>query len=143
MSINKIGGPGNIRPGAAKRPSGASSAGDTSFASLLKGTEKPAGQVSQPAPVAALDAMLTVQAVDDQGGGRKNRQRAFQRGSSLLDRLDEIRHGLLEGRLPASRLQELAQQLRSEKLTVEDPRQAEVLAEIELRCAVELAKLGL
>lgn len=143
MSINKIGGPGNIKPGAAKRPSGTGSAGDTSFASLLKGAEKTPAQVSQPAPVTALDAMLTVQAVDEQGGNRKNRQRAFQRGSSLLDRLDEIRHGLLEGRLPASRLQALAQQLRSEKLTVEDPRQAELLAEIELRCAVELAKLGL
>ena len=144
MSINKIGGPGNIKPGAAKRPSGTGSAGDTSFASLLKGTEKTSGQVSQSAPVTALDAMLTVQAVDEQGGGnRKNRQRAFQRGSSLLAHLDEIRHGLLEGRLPASRLQALAQQLRSEKLNVEDPRQAEILAEIELRCAVELAKLGL
>lgn len=143
MSINKIGGPGNIKPGAAKRPSGTASAGDSSFASLLKGAEKTPAQVSQPTPVTALDAMLTVQAVDEQGGNRKNRQRAFQRGSSLLDRLDEIRHGLLEGRLPASRLQALAQQLRSEKLTVEDPRQAEILAEIELRCAVELAKLGL
>lgn len=143
MSINKIGGPGNIKPGAAKRSSGTGSAGDTSFASLLKGTEKTPAQVSQPAPVTALDAMLTVQAVDEQGGNRKNRQRAFQRGSSLLEHLDEIRHGLLEGRLPAARLQALAQQLRSEKLNVEDPRQAEILAEIELRCAVELAKLGL
>lgn len=143
MSINKIGGPGSIKPGAPKRSSGAGATGDTSFASLLKPAEKATGQVSQAAPVAALDAMLAVQAVDEQGGNRKNRQRAFQRGSGLLDRLDEIRHGLLEGRMPAARLQALAQQLRSEKLQVEDPRQAEILAEIELRCAVELAKLGL
>lgn len=144
MSINKIGGPGNIKPGAPKRTSGPASTGETSFASLLKPAEKAAGQASQTAPVAALDAMLVVQSVDDQSGGnRKNRQRAFRRGTSLLDQLDEIRHGLLEGRLPAAKLQALAQQLRSEKLQVEDPRQAEILAEIELRCAVELAKLGL
>ncbi|HLT76193.1 MAG TPA: flagellar assembly protein FliX [Ferrovibrio sp.] len=144
MSINKIGGPGGIKPGAPKRSSGTGSTGDTSFSSLLKPVERPSGQVGQTAPVAALDAMLTVQSVDDQGGGnRRNRQRAFERGSGLLEHLDEIRLGLLEGRLPAAKLQALAQLLRSEKLHVEDPRQAEVLAEIELRCAVELAKLGL
>jgi hypothetical protein len=143
MSVNKIGGPGNIRPGAAKRSTGTGGTGETSFASLLKGPEKAAPQVTQTAPVAVLDAMLAVQSVDEQGGNKKNRQRAFQRGSSLLGHLDEIRHGLLEGRMPAARLQALAQQLRSEKLSVEDPRQAEILAEIELRCAVELAKLGL
>src|SRR3546814_1683767 len=93
--------------------------------------------------MAALDAMLVVQAVDEQGGGRQNRQRAFRRGSTLLEKLDEIRHGLLEGSIPASQLQTLAKALRSEKMTVEDPQLAELLGEIELRCEVELAKLGL
>lgn len=142
MSINKIGGPGGVKPGAAKRPS-TSAAGGPSFSSLLKGAERPASQAGQAAPAAALDSVLVVQAADEWTGNKKNRERAFQRGSSLLDRLDEIRHGLLEGRIPAERLQALAQQLRAEKLTVEDPRQAEILAEIELRCEVELAKLGL
>lgn len=143
MSINKIGGPGGIKPGAAKRTSDAAPTGGPSFSSLLKGTEKPTGQVGQAAPATALDTILAVQAADDWAGSKKNRQRAFQRGSGLLDRLDEIRHGLLEGRIPAERLRSLAQQLRNEKMTVEDPRQAEILAEIELRCEVELAKLGL
>lgn len=144
MSIDKIRGPGGVAPGTPKRSAGsASAAGGPSFASLLKGAEKPAAQVGQAAPVTALDAMLTIQAVDEQGGGRQNRQRAYQRGSTLLDRLDEIRHGLLMGTLPADRLQRLAQALRSEKLMVQDPKLAEVMAEIELRCEVELAKLGL
>src|SRR5690606_7461819 len=82
MSINKIGGPGGIKPGAPKRSSGTGSTGGTSFSSLLKPAEKPTGQIGQTAPVAALDAMLTVQSVDDPGGGnRRNRQRAFERGS--------------------------------------------------------------
>lgn len=143
MSIDKVKGPGGIAPGAPKRTTGSSATGGPSFASLLKGAEKPAGQVSQAAPVAALDTMLAIQSVDDQGGGRQNRQRAFRRGSTLLERLDEIRHGLLTGSIPPARLQSLAQTLRSEKMSVEDPQLAEVLAEIELRCEVELAKLGL
>jgi hypothetical protein len=143
MSINKIDGPGGVRPGAPKRAGSTGATGETSFASLLKETGKPASQVNQAAPMAALDAMLVVQAVDEQGGGKRNRQRAFRRGSTLLERLDEIRHGLLEGSIPASQLQALAQALRSEKMTVQDPQLAEVLAEIELRCEVELAKLGL
>ncbi len=144
MSIDKIKGPGGIAPGSPKRSTGSTSAaGGPSFASMLKGAEKPAGQVGQAAPVAALDAMLTIQAVDEQGGGRQNRQRAVQRGSTLLERLDDIRHGLLMGSIPADRLQTLARTLRSEKLMVQDPKLAEVMAEIELRCEVELAKLGL
>lgn len=143
MSINKVKGPGGIAPGAPKRTTGSAGAGGANFASLLKGAEKPAGQVAQAAPVAALDAMLAIQSVDEQGGGRQNRQRAFRRGSTLLEKLDEIRHGLLEGRMPAARLQALAQALRSEKMAIEDPQLAEVVAEIELRCEVELAKLGL
>jgi hypothetical protein len=143
MSINKVKGPGGIAPGAPKRTAGTADAGGANFASLLKGAEKPTGQVAQTAPVAALDAMLAIQSVDEQGGGRQNRQRAFRRGSSLLEKLDEIRHGLLEGRMPAARLQALAQALRNEKMAIEDPQLAEVVAEIELRCEVELAKLGL
>ncbi|MFN4310442.1 MAG: flagellar assembly protein FliX [Ferrovibrio sp.] len=143
MSIDKVKGPGSIAPGAPKRTTGAGGAGGASFASLLKGADKPTGQAPQVAPMAALDAMLTIQAVDEQTGGRQNRQRAFRRGSTLLEKLDEIRHGLLEGRIPAARLQSLAQALRSEKMAVEDPQLAELMAEIELRCEVELAKLGL
>lgn len=143
MSINKIDGPGGVKPGAPKRAGSSGATGGTSFASLLQGPEKAASQVTQAPPVAALDAMLAVQAVDEQGGGRQNRQRAFRRGSNLLEKLEEIRTGLLTGSIPKDRLQALAQALRSERLAVEDPRLAEVLAEIELRCEVELAKLGL
>ncbi|HEX6956654.1 MAG TPA: flagellar assembly protein FliX [Ferrovibrio sp.] len=142
MSVNKISGPGGVKPGAAKRASSGAADGP-SFANLLKETDKAPSQVTQAAPATALETVLAVQAADEWSGNRKNRQRAFQRGSSLLDQLDEIRHGLLEGRIPAERLQVLARQLRQEKLAVEDPAQAEILAEIELRCEVELAKLGL
>src|SRR3546814_12978905 len=93
--------------------------------------------------MAALDAILVVQAVDEQGGGRQNRQRAFRRGSTLLEKLDEIRHGLLEGSIPASQLQTLAKALRSAKMTVEDPQPAELQGQMQPRCAGEMANPGL
>jgi hypothetical protein len=65
-----------------------------------------------------------------------------QRGNDLLDRLDEIRHGLLLGAIPIERLKALAVMLRAERARAADPRRAAVVDEIELRCAVELAKLG-
>ncbi|MBX3455894.1 flagellar assembly protein FliX [Ferrovibrio sp.] len=143
MSINKVDGPGGVKPGAPKRASGSGATGGTSFASLLKGSDgASAGSVTASAPMAGLDAMLALQAVDADAQ-KQNRRRAFQRGSNLLDKLETIRLGLLDGRIPADQLQTLAQQLRRERLSVEDPQLAEVMAEIELRCEVELAKLGL
>src|SRR3546814_2267755 len=55
MSINKIDGPGGVKPGAPKRAGSTGATGGTSFASLLNETEKSAGQVNQAAPMAALD----------------------------------------------------------------------------------------
>jgi len=142
MSINKVDGPGGIKPGAPKRVGPGGVSGGPSFASLLKGPENSTSSVTGAAPMAGLDAMLALQGVDADAR-RQGRRKAFQRGTGLLDRLDAIRLGLLDGRIPADQLQSLAHQLRRERLMVDDPAMAEVLAEIELRCEVELAKLGL
>ncbi|MBP7066176.1 flagellar assembly protein FliX [Ferrovibrio sp.] len=142
MSINKISGPGSLAPGAAKRTGGAGAAGGASFASLLKGSsETSTGGVTGAAPMAGLDAMLTLQAVDGDAQ-KQERRRAFRRGTGLLDKLEDIQEGLLEGRIPVDRLQGLAQALRQERMMVADPQLAELIGEIELRCEVELAKLG-
>jgi hypothetical protein len=49
---------------------------------------------------------------------------------------------LLLGTIPASRLESLAQQIRAKREQVSDPRLDQILDDIELRAAVELAKLG-
>jgi hypothetical protein len=59
----------------------------------------------------------------------------------MLDRLDEIRHGLLTGTLSRARLGELNDLVREQRGAVGDPGLAQVLDEIELRARVELAKL--
>jgi hypothetical protein len=88
-------------------------------------------------PMGGVDALLALQEVDDSG---ERRQRSRKRGDDLLDRLDEIRHGLLIGGVPRAALQNLSELVRSRRQEIADPQLQEVLDEIELRAAVELAK---
>jgi len=85
-----------------------------------------------------VDALLSLQEV----AGESNRRAAGrQRGEDLLDRLDELRLALLDGRLPRATIERLAAMVDAERIKTDDPKLAEVLDEIELRAAVELAKL--
>jgi hypothetical protein len=88
-------------------------------------------------PMGGVDALLALQEVDDSG---ERRQRSRKRGDDLLDRLDEIRHGLLIGGVPRAALQNLSELVRNRRQDIADPQLQEILDEIELRAAVELAK---
>jgi Class II flagellar assembly regulator len=97
---------------------------------------------TKPADIVApgiVEGLLAFQEVEDATAGL--RRRAWQRGSDLLDRLEELKHGILDGGYPLERLTELAQLARSSRVATGDPRLDEVLGEIELRAAVEIAKL--
>ena len=63
-------------------------------------------------------------------------------GEDLLDELDQIRIGLLTGSLPRATLERLAARVEAKRHRVDDPSLIQILDEIELRAAVELAKLG-
>lgn len=107
------------------------------FASALEG-ETPAARASAPPTLNPVDALLVAQELPDALAGRR---RAVQRGSSLLDRLEELRLALLTGVLPRERLQDIARLAGTARDAVDDPRLSELLDEIDLRVAVELAKL--
>lgn len=100
-----------------------------------------------PANVGGLDALLAAQMVDavdatDSDGDRRRRQQSMiQRGEDILDRLDELRVGLLLGHVPKDRLAGLARLVREQREDAQDPQLAALLDEIELRAQVELAKL--
>ena len=57
-----------------------------------------------------------------------------------LDALDELRMALLTGRLPTNLLHEMEQLVIEQRQQTTDPYLEEILDEIELRAAVELAK---
>lgn len=146
----KISGPG---PGGGERRAGKTSKDKSAeFARALRrfSTESKGEGVSgacgaDPATnVAGLDALLAAQMVDGVGAvdedGRRQ-QAMIQRGEDILDRLEELRIGLLLGHVPKDRLASLARLVREQREDAQDPQLAALLDEIELRAEVELAKL--
>lgn len=88
--------------------------------------------------VSALGAMLSIQE-DDTAKGR--RRQTVDRGNDLLDQLERIRVGLLTGSLSRDVLERLTERLAEARADADDPALAATIGEIELRAAVELAKL--
>lgn len=87
----------------------------------------------------SLDGLLAVQAEED---GQERKRRQARRGHDLLDGLDRLKAALLTGQVQVSELERLKAMLSARREVTDDPRLDEVLAHIELRAAVELAKLG-
>jgi hypothetical protein len=89
--------------------------------------------------IGGIDALLALQGVDD---ATERRRRAVQRGRTALDVLDEIKIGMLSGQVDQAaflRLKAVAADLKGESGIADLDR---VLADIELRVEVELAKAG-
>ena len=125
------------RTAAVRRESKADAPQGGQFATALSG-EQPPTPAAAPTTVSALDTLLTVQEIPDAIAGRR---RAVQRGDALLDRLEDVRLALLTGVLPRERLEQLSRLARTDRAAITDPRLGAVLDEIDLRVAVELAKL--
>ncbi len=84
-----------------------------------------------------VDSLLSLQEVEDPTTGRS---KGLMRADDLLDRLEEIQMGLLMGGLSRESLQELAWTVRQRRGESTDPKLNDLLDQIELRAAVELAK---
>ncbi|MBM3630004.1 MAG: flagellar assembly protein FliX [Alphaproteobacteria bacterium] len=96
-----------------------------------------AGAASGVSVAAAIAGILSLQEVDDATASLKL---AVRRAETLLDRLDELRHGLLMGALSRAQMGELALLVSQRRDSVEDAKLAELLDEIDLRVQVEIAK---
>lgn len=122
-----------------KSERGGSGGSGGTFARSLEGggSAKSAPPVAGSAPLGRVDALFALQEVPDP---MTRRRRALRQGEELLEELEQIRLGLLMGRISKADLQRLAHSLEQRREQVDDERLAEALAEIELRAAVELAK---
>ncbi len=89
--------------------------------------------------LAGLDALIALQAVDADAPRKK--RKAVKRGRDLLDRLDEIRIGLLSGHMSGEAIARVLN-LLDETEPTGDPRLDSLMEDIALRAEVELAKLG-
>ena len=93
-----------------------------------------------PKAAASIDTLLALQGVEEDLVER--RKRSVQRGKGALDVLDALKIGLLSGNFDASTVSRLRDAAANLKSSSGDSGLDAVLAEIELRVEVELAKAG-
>jgi hypothetical protein len=130
-----------------ERPSGSSavSAGKTVRRSGSDGFTLSEGEPAQGPTsntgvrsIGGIDVLIALQGVEDPG---ERRRRAVSRGRNALDALDDLKIGLLGGELESATVARLKATVAGLKDGSGDPVLDGVLAEIELRVEVELAKM--
>jgi Class II flagellar assembly regulator len=133
----RIHGPNGPMPAASTTGSRRGSSSSFSLPQLGEaGESRPA---AAPAGVGSIDALLALQGVDDP---TERRKRAVKRGRDALDVLDDLKIGLLSGSLDQTTVQRLRAAASELKTNSGEEGLDQVLAEIELRVEVELAKAG-
>lgn len=137
----KIEGPGSLRNGPARRTGRTDGGQPGAFVRALQdGDGAAAPGVGGAVPAGGINPLLSLQELEDATSSPHGKARA--RAEKLLDRLEDIRMGLLAGSLPASKLEALARIVQTQRARVDDPQLAAILDEIDLRAQVELAKLA-
>jgi hypothetical protein len=127
----------SLSPTATRRGTQGASSG-SGFAQALS-QDTATNAANAPKAVTTVDNLFMLQEIASDLPER--RKAAVQRGSSMLDRLDDIRVALLTGALSRGRLESLRRMAQDRGDILNDPQLQSVLDEIELRVAVELAKL--
>lgn len=121
-------------PGAARRASG----GEFSLGEAAT-PQAPSAAVAL-RTLGGIDALIALQGIE---GPVERRRRAVTHGRRALDVLDELKLGLLAGTLEHATMLQLKSAAADLRDGSGDDRLDQVLAEIDLRVAVELAKAGL
>lgn len=129
--------------GSAKKAGSTGSVGATSsFSSILSAAEAEANAAisaaGEIAPTNPLTGIVGLQEISEEEIKRKQ---MIKKGNDMLDTLEALRQQLLIGTLPAHVLSDIMYRMSVEKQSITDPRLSDLIDEIELRAAVELAKI--
>lgn len=135
----KVNGPNGAGPTAA--PRGAGSPAASGFSLDAAGGASEAAPVARAGAVASLGGLDALIALQEVGSPLERRRKAVRRAGTILDVLDEVKLGLLDGGVPPSALDRLVRAVRLERGEADESRLRDLLDEIETRAAVELAKL--
>jgi hypothetical protein len=119
-------------PVARRAPQGSFSLGETE-------TPRSAAAPAALRTVGGIDALIALQGIADP---TERRRQAVRRGRLALDALDELKIGLLGGTLSSATLNKLKAAASVLKDSSGEPELDGVLAEIELRLEVEIAKMA-
>lgn len=94
--------------------------------------------VTESAPIGGINPMLGLQEISDEDIQRK---KLFKRGRLTIESLQELQQALLSGSVPSSLLTQLDGYVQEQREQSSDQRLNAILDDIELRAAVEMAKL--
>ena len=125
----------NSLPGV-KPSSGSRGVKSSNFDSLLVSEQK-IDPVASTNRISSVDAVVAMQEITDDN---KDERSAKNRANSILDKLEDIRMGLLLGQIPKSKLVELSKILKEARENSVDSNLLEIIDDIELRAKIELAK---
>lgn len=135
--IIKVSTPATIQsPTSLKRKRVGQSYGD--FGKLLDTEESETESVSAANPASSIDSILSLQEI---GQTEDSTERQIKRGQAVIAYLEKIREGLLTNQVRGQDLIILKKVLVTEKENATDPKLQAIIAEIELRAEVELAKI--
>lgn len=117
------------------------SADGSSFSAYLKNSVGEGSKaVSGASGITVTDAIFAAQMVNDEEQ-KQMRRKMLKRGQTLIEKLEEIRDGLLLGHISKDRLIEISRYVKDRSFQADDDKLNGIISEIELRVEVELAKL--
>ncbi len=125
---------------AAKAVRRTGSADGAAFASALSAAEGVQG-AAPAAGIAAVSGVSGLFGINEVDEREHKRRRAVKKGRFTLEALDNLRNSLLMGSVPISILRNLEKLVAEERDFTTDPLLNSILDDIELRAAVEMAKL--
>jgi len=141
MKIGDFAPVNKARAAGKKKDVSSASEPDGGFLGLLATGETDGAAATSPAadiqPV-SMDALLSLQEMPED---ELKKRRALQESQGALEALETLRLALLSGSIPEHLLHTLTKVVAIQKQQLGDPRLLSIIEDIELRAAVELAKL--
>lgn len=117
------------------------SGGSSNFSSYLtSGVSEQNQSIGGTPTISVANAIFSTQMVGSEEE-KEIRKHLVKRSETLIDKLEEIRDGLLAGYISKDKMIEISRFVKERRLNTEDDRLKSIIEEIELRVEVELAKL--
>jgi hypothetical protein len=133
----KVDGAGGV--GGAGKVKKTGSSGDGSFGKMLDSIGG-AEETHALTGTSRINAITFIQAID--GDERSRKRKMVDDGEELLDELLKIRDSLLFGKVTIEHLRSVQERISKLEANCDDPALNEIIEEIKIRAAVELAKFG-
>jgi len=126
-----------------RKKTAASSDNTATFNALLNATEtsQDVSAKSEVEHTHTIPGLLGLQEIEDNTPSPAEHKQTIEHGEALLERLHSLHQSILLGKIPAQELRAISERLAERKQTSPDPKIQAVIQEIEVRAAVELAKL--